>query len=68
MLELIWNSQDGRTEIYRHGRSRYSLVHNSYEALAWTSYNRCCWYAAEEFVNMKQELAFPELEHESGFD
>jgi hypothetical protein len=67
MLQLIWNSHDGRIEIYRHRQHCYSLCYNGHQVLGPASYALCCMIAKAEYIT-KNEMKFPDLTMESGFD
>ncbi len=67
MLQLIWASQDGFIEIYRHRQSCYSLCYNGRQVLGPASYALCCRIAKAEYIT-KNEMKFPDLTLESGFD
>lgn len=66
MMELIWESRDSRTQIYRRGKT-FWLAQDGWEVMPATSYAFAQRYALLELLCGKEE-PFPDLQHESGFD
>jgi len=49
MMELIWESKDTLTAIYRRGES-FWLEHDGHIVCPSTTYTFACWYAETEFL------------------